>query len=78
MEHMGSTQRYDDLQSYCDANPQLKERWIAAQLEIDPARFSKLKSRKYGLRPSDAEVDRLAELLNQPRQYVRKLYKVAA
>ena len=70
--------RFTDLNDYCESNPQLKERFIAAELGIDPSRFSKLKSRKYGLQPTDAEAEAIASLLNQPRSYVRRLYVRAA
>jgi hypothetical protein len=71
---MGNTHRYTDLADYCERNPQLVEKWIAASVGIDPARFSKLKSRKYGLRPTDAEAAAIAGLLGRGESYVHKLY----
>ena len=70
--------RYADLESYCAANGHVKERWIAEQIGIDQVRFSKLKSRKYGLRPTPEEEQRIAALLNQPTEHVRGLYERAA
>jgi hypothetical protein len=69
---------YTDLASYCEAHPHLKKQYIASLAGIKPARFSKLKSRKYGLRPTPEEAKAIARLLNQPVSHVRKLYALAA
>lgn len=71
---MGKSKAFADLAAYCAANDHLKEKWIAEQTGIDQVRFSKLKSRKYGLRPTPTEESAIADLLNQPVSYVRKLY----
>lgn len=69
---------YADLAAYCEAHPQVIERYIAASIGVDAVRFSKLKSRKYGLRPTPDEVRAIAKLLNQTPNYVNRLYEKAA
>ena len=71
--------KYIDLADYCDRNSHLLEKYIAETvLEIDQARFSKLKSRKYGLKPNGDETARIAELLNRSESYVRSYYEGVA
>lgn len=66
--------QFASIDDFCDAHPQFREKWIAEQCGIAPARFSKLKSRKYGLRPAEGEVPAIAALLKQSESYVRELY----
>lgn len=76
---MSDKEKYPDLDAFCEANPHLKEKWVAEELlGMDPARFSKFKSRKYSLRPTPEEERRIAKLLNQPISHVRDLYPEAA
>jgi hypothetical protein len=75
---MKSLMKFADLESYCAAHDHLKEKWIAEQAGIDPARFSKLKTRKYGLRPTPEETAAIAKLLNQSEAYVTRQYERAA
>lgn len=75
-EHKGV--QFEHIEAFCTAHPQYREKWIAEQVGIDPARFSKLKSRKYGLRPTDDEVRVLARLLRQSEGYVRGSFEEAA
>lgn len=72
--------KYIDLADFCRRNPQLREKYIAEELlgGMRPARFSKLKSRKYGLRPTDEEVPAIAALLKQPKKYVIDYYSAPA
>jgi len=65
---------YRDLEHFCSTNDHLKEKSIAKTLVMSPDRFSKLKSGKYGLRPTDEEIQRIAALLNQTELYVRDYY----
>lgn len=77
-----SPKSHPDLAAYCEAHPELRERFIASSLEMDPARFSKLKSpanaRKYGVRPSAEEAARIAKLLRIAVSDVVGLYERAA
>lgn len=75
-----NTKRYTDLADYCERNPHLKEWWIAKEQlgGMNVARFSKLKSRKYGIRPNEDESALLAALLNRTVSYVDHLYRRAA
>lgn len=68
--------RYVDIADFVERNPQFREAWIAEHElgGMDPARFSKLKSRKYDVKPSEEEIPLIAALLNQSPSYVRKLY----
>jgi hypothetical protein len=78
MTRSNQEKTYPDLEAYCAAHPHLKAWYIAGLLDIDPSRFSKLRSRKYGLRPTEAEEIAIANLLNQKPAYVRSLYEAAA
>jgi hypothetical protein len=70
--------RYSDLQGYCDATG-IKKGFVAKQLGISRFQLSGLLyPDRYPVVLTDDLVERLAELLNQRTDYVRKLYPRAA
>lgn len=74
-----SQRRYASLLEFCEVNRHLKKGWIAKQIGAPPWRLSKLKNPgKYGVQPTNAEIEGIAALLNQPPLYVRELYPKAA
>jgi hypothetical protein len=66
---------YVDLADYCRTNPRIKGCYIAEDMGVTPSRFSKLKLVKHGVRPTEEEVRRIADLIRQTRAYVRELYR---
>lgn len=72
------TPRYADLSEYIKASGKRKQFVAKIELEIDPPRLSELLNPEmYEPRVDDSLVERIAKLLNQSPNYVRKLYRAA-
>lgn len=73
------TTRYRDLHDYLAQSGKRKQFVARQELDIHPPRLSELLNPDvYCPRVDDELLKRIAELLNQPPEYVRKIYPKAA
>ena len=72
--------RYRDLNEYAFANRKtINKTALAKSLDVWPSKLTTLLNPdSYRVALDDQLVERIAELLNQTPDYVRKLYRVAA
>lgn len=70
--------RYQSLREYFYLNPKVRKGDVALMLGVWPSRLTTLQDPERPQRLDDDLVQKLADLLNQPPDYIRQLYGKAA